>query len=95
MVMAAFIVLSLVIGWVVPQALVRRLPARIAVLGASLLALALGAGAVWLGAQAFGLLGVEDAGSAFARGFNAWKVMILVAPASALQARRNMEKEAQ
>ncbi|SIO41602.1 hypothetical protein SAMN05444722_1999 [Rhodovulum sp. ES.010] len=93
MVLVVFILLSILIGWVVPQVLVPRLPGRVAVLVASLVALLLGAGAVWVGAQVFDGLGVEAADSAFSRGFNAWKIMLLVAPASALQARRQLEKE--
>ncbi|TCM85732.1 hypothetical protein [Rhodovulum steppense] len=94
MVLVAFILSSMLISWVVPQLLVRRLPGRLAVPVAILAALLLGAGAVWLGAQGFDLLGVEEAETAFARGFNAWKIMLLVAPASALQARRELRKEA-
>ncbi|GAA0312658.1 hypothetical protein [Rhodovulum strictum] len=92
MVLVVFILLSILIGWFVPRLLVRRIPGRLAVPVAILAALALGAGAVWLGAQGFDLAGIEDADSAFARGFNAWKIMLLVAPASALQTRRELQK---
>jgi hypothetical protein len=35
-------------------------------------------------------LRIEEHRSAFNRGFNAWKIMLLIAPASALSARRKM-----
>ncbi|MEM7057064.1 MAG: hypothetical protein AAF557_05700 [Pseudomonadota bacterium] len=95
MVLVVFIVLTILIGAVVPQVLVPRLPARHAVLIASVVTLALGAGAVWVGAQIFGALGVEEAGSAFDRGFNAWKLMLLIAPGSAIHANKNRKEAAQ
>jgi len=92
--LVAFIPLCIAIGWVVPQLMVPRLPARLSVPVAALTALGLGVLAVWLGALVFDALGVEEARLAFDRGFNAWKIMLFVAPASALQARRNLGKEA-
>lgn len=91
MVVAAFILICVLIGWLLPQWLVPRLPRRLAIAAASMVALGLGAGVVWVCAQLFGVLGIEAADSAFARGFKAWKIMLLVAPASALHARRGQE----
>ncbi|MEM7744474.1 MAG: hypothetical protein AAF409_12270 [Pseudomonadota bacterium] len=93
MVLVVFIVITLLIGWFGPQWLVPRLPGSMPVLVASVATLALGAGTVWAGAQLFGAAGVEEAQSAFDRGFNAWKIMLLLAPASALHAARNLAKE--
>ena len=90
MVLFAFILGVCAIGWLVPQLLVPRLPGGMAVIASSVIALALGAGFVWLGGKTVDALGIEDADSAISRGFNAWKIMLLVAPASALQARRRL-----
>ena len=91
MVLVVFIILTILIGWAVPRLLVPLLPAGLAVVGASLAALAIGAGAIWIGAQLFGMAGIEEAGSAFERGFNAWKIMLLIAPAVAIHTRRNLK----
>ncbi|MEL6999081.1 MAG: hypothetical protein ACFB03_04770 [Paracoccaceae bacterium] len=93
MVLGIFIVLTIVIGWGLPQILIPRLPDGMAVLIASVATLAIGAGVVWVGAQIFGALGIEEPQSAFDRGFNAWKLMLLLAPASALHARKTRAKE--
>ena len=88
-----FIVLTILIGWAVPRFLVPRLPDGMAVVVASLIALAVGVGVIWIGAQLFDAAGIEDATSAFERGFNAWKIMLLIAPAVAIHTRRNLAKE--
>ena len=90
MVLVAFILVTILVGWAVPRLLVPRLPAGVAVVAASLAALAIGVGVIWLGAQIFDAAGVEEAGSAFERGFNAWKIMLLIAPAVAIHTRRTM-----
>ncbi|MEM8753062.1 MAG: hypothetical protein AAGF90_08805 [Pseudomonadota bacterium] len=77
-----------VIGWFVPAVAVKRMPSTLGAVLGVVAALALGAGAVWLTAQAAAALGSGDARAAFDRGFNAWKFMILLAPAAALHARR-------
>ncbi len=93
MVLVVFIVTTIFIGWAVPRYLVPVLPRKIAVVAASVAALACGAGVIWIGAQIFGAAGVEDADSAFDRGFNAWKIMLLIAPAVAIHTLRNQTAE--
>ena len=93
MVLVTFIIVTLAIGAFVPQWLVPLLPENLAVAVVSIATLALGAAAVWVGAQIFAATGIEDAQSAFDRGFNAWKIMLRLAPASALHAVRKLKKE--
>lgn len=93
MVIAVFIVLCIAIGWAGPRLLVPVLPPRAAVILASVITLAAAAGAVWMGAQLFGLAGIEEAGSAFDRGFNAWKILLLMVPAVALHTSRQLSRE--
>ena len=78
------------IGWFVPAFAVRKAPGALGVILGVGGALILGVGAVWLAAQATGLTGA-DPEAEFARGFNAWKFMILLAPAAALNARRRQK----
>jgi hypothetical protein len=83
-----FLVGSLTIGWFVPQAILRHANFRFAGVLAVICALFTGALFIWIGAQAVGLLGFGDAKNEFERGFNAWKIMLFLAPASAIQAQR-------
>ncbi|MEL6794695.1 MAG: hypothetical protein AAFP78_14640 [Pseudomonadota bacterium] len=87
----AFIACAL-IGWFVPAYAAQRMPGAGGLIFGVGAALILGAAAVWLAAQATGLTGA-DPDAEFARGFNAWKIMILLAPASALSARRRLTKD--
>ena len=91
MLLALFILAIILIGWFVPAAVVARIPGGAGVVLGCAAALLLGAGVIWLGAQAAEALGVEESRSAFDRGFNAWKIMLLIAPASALAARRRIK----
>ena len=77
------------IGWVVPRWVVRRLGSRWAVLWGSLAALGLGAGLIFAAAHLGAAAGlVEDAQAETEAALNAWKIMLLLAPAAALDARR-------
>ena len=87
----AFLACAL-IGWFIPAYAVRRAPGPVGFVAGVGAALILGVAAVWLAAQATGLSGA-DPEAEFARGFNAWKFMILLAPASALAARRRLTKD--
>ncbi|MEM7270066.1 MAG: hypothetical protein AAF401_12560 [Pseudomonadota bacterium] len=93
MVMAVMILGTLLIGVFVPRMAVARMPSGLGVMVGCAAALALGAGFIWISAAAFNAIGVEETKSAFDRGFNAWKVMIFVAPAVALHMRRGQMKE--
>lgn len=88
MTLAVFIVLTIVIGWFVPRLVVERMASTTGVVVGSLAALVLGVVVIWVGSQAFAAAGIGDAQTEFDRGFNAWKIMLLLAPASALTARR-------
>lgn len=90
MLLALFILGVILIGWLVPAAVVSRMPSGAGFALGCVAALALGAAFIWVGAQAAEALGVEEHRSAFDRGFNAWKIMLLIAPASALNTRRKM-----
>lgn len=93
MVIAVFIMICLLIGWAGPRFLVPVLPSGMAVVLASVITLAAAAGAVWVGAQFFGMAGIEEAGSAFDRGFNAWKILLLMVPAVALHTSRRLSRD--
>ena len=88
MVMAVMIVGVILIGIIAPRWVVARMPSGLGVMVGCSIALILGAAFVWLAAAGFDLLGIEERGSAFDRGFNAWKIMIFLAPAAALALRR-------
>ena len=81
---------SILIGWLVPAAVMARAPSTMGAVIGCVAALALGAGFIWLGSHAVGALGLEDQYEAWQRGFNSWKIMLLIAPASALAARRKL-----
>ncbi|MEL7466401.1 MAG: hypothetical protein AAFN79_20175 [Pseudomonadota bacterium] len=80
------------IGWLVPAYAVRRISGALGMIAGIGGALLLGAAAVWLIAKSAGLSGA-DFDAEFARGFNAWKIMILLAPASAITERRRLTKD--
>lgn len=90
MLLALFILGVILIGWFVPAIIVSRMPSSAGFALGCISALALGAAFIWVGAQAAEALGIEEHRSAFDRGFNAWKIMLLIAPASALHTRRKM-----
>ncbi len=90
MLLALFILGVILIGWFVPPIIVSRMPSNVGFALGCAAALALGAAFIWAGAQAAEVLGIEEHRSAFDRGFNAWKIMLLIAPASALHIRRKM-----
>ena len=86
----------IVIGWVVPRAVVRRLGSGWAVVWGTLLALAIGAGCVFGGAYLVAVLGGADAKTEAESALNAWKIMLLLAPAAGLDAwrrQRGAERE--
>ena len=82
-----FLVGILLIGWFIPQTIMRRANFRFAAVLAVVCALVSGALFIWMGAQIAGVMGIGDAATEFERGFNAWKIMIFLAPASAIQAK--------
>ena len=88
MILGLFILGVVLIGWFAPPIIVNRMPSTKGVILGSILALGLGAAFIWLGAHVAEMLALEERRSAFDRGFNAWKIMLLLAPASALAARR-------
>lgn len=90
MLLTLFILGVILIGWFVPAMIVSRMPSGAGFVLGCIPALVLGAAFIWAGAQAAEALGIEEHRSAFDRGFNAWKIMLLIAPASALSTRRKM-----
>ena len=90
MLLGLFILGVILIGWFVPPMIVTRMPSKAGFVLGCIVALGIGAAFIWLGAQAAEALGIEEHRSAFDRGFNAWKIMLLIAPASALHTRRKM-----
>ena len=91
MIFLACIIGTIVIGWFVPKPVLRFLPGRRGMITGVLAALAAGVGFIWL-AAAFGeAVGYGPSGQEFERGFNAWKIMILWAPAAALHHQRKMK----
>ena len=88
MLLTLFILGVILIGWFVPASIVSRMPSGAGFALGCAAALGIGAAFIWIGALAAESLGVEEHRSAFDRGFNAWKIMLLIAPASALAARR-------
>ena len=93
MILWGFIVVTLAIGWVVPRLVIDRVSVRYPILLSSAVACALGAAVIWLGAQAAGALGLGDAQTEFDRGFSAWKIMLLLAPAAALHRQKQRAAE--
>jgi len=85
-----FILGVILIGWLVPPLFVSRMPSKVGFALGCIAALALGAAFIWLGAHAAEALGIEEYDPAFENGFNSWKIMLLIAPASALHTRRKM-----
>ncbi len=88
MILGLFILGVVLIGWFVPGLIVSRLQSTTGVVIGCIAALGLGAAFIWLGANVADMMGLEERRSAFDRGFNAWKIMLLLAPAAALAARR-------
>ena len=80
------------VGWIVPRAVVRRLASGWAVVWGSLAALALGAALVWGGAHLAEMLAGVDARTEAESALNAWKILLLLAPAAALDARRRQTR---
>ena len=93
MVLAIFIVRVVLIGWFAPAFIVSRMPSSGGFDLARIIALALSAGFIWLGAMGADALRIEDQRAAFDCGFNAWKIMLLIATASALHTRRRQIAE--
>ena len=93
MVLAVMIIGVILIGVIVPRQFVARMPSGLGVMIGCSIALILGAAFVWLAAAGFDLAGIEERGSAFDRGFNAWKIMIFLAPAAALSLRKAQQRE--
>ncbi|MBY8974623.1 hypothetical protein KHP62_02315 [Rhodobacteraceae bacterium NNCM2] len=90
MTLVLFIIAVILIGWFVPRLVMDRYTGPYAVVIASAVALILGAAVIWFGAQLAAMIGDFDAQTEFDRGFNAWKIMLLIAPASALQRRKHL-----
>ncbi|HET7408729.1 MAG TPA: hypothetical protein VFJ13_00880 [Paracoccaceae bacterium] len=88
MIFLVCIIGTIVIGWFVPQLVLRCLPGKRGVIAGVVAALGTGIGFIWI-AAAFGeVVGYGPSEPEFARGFNAWKIMLLWAPAAALHHHR-------
>lgn len=90
MTLVLFIIAVVLIGWIVPRLVVDHYAGPVQILVASVVALAIGAGVIWIGAQVAEIVANYDAQTEFDRGFNAWKIMLLIAPASALHRRKQL-----
>ena len=93
MLLTLFILGVILIGWFTPAAIVARMPTGAGFAIGCAAALLLGAAFIWLGAQAADALGVEERRSAFDRGFNAWKILLLMVPAVALHTNRQLSRD--
>lgn len=93
MILTVFILAVLLIGWFVPRPIVGRVDGAAGIWAGSLVALLCGVGSIWAGATAVEAMGLGDAKTEFERGFNAWKIMLFIAPASALHRRRRDQRE--
>ncbi|MEM1275087.1 MAG: hypothetical protein AAGH74_01040 [Pseudomonadota bacterium] len=92
MTLVLFIIAVILIGWFAPRPIVDRVDGTVGLWVACISALLIGVAVIWLGAQAAELAGLGDAKTEFDRGFNAWKIMLFVAPASAVHRRRQTAK---
>ncbi|MEM0942591.1 MAG: hypothetical protein AAGI70_01465 [Pseudomonadota bacterium] len=90
MTLGLFILACCLLGWFVPRVVLDHYTGPWPVVVASGVALALGAAVIWVGAQTFAALGEFDAKTEFDRGFNAWKIMLLLAPAAALHRQKQI-----
>ena len=82
------LVLLIPLGLLAPKLVVERLPSGLGVLLGAALALGLGFGVVHLVAQGMALAAGADPKLAFESGFNAWKLLLFLAPAAGLHFRR-------
>ena len=92
MTLVAFILAVILIGWFVPRLVVDRVAGSAGIWAGSIMALLVGVAVIWIGAQGAEMAGLGDAKTEFDRGFNAWKIMLFVAPAAALHRRRQIAK---
>ncbi|MEM7671358.1 MAG: hypothetical protein AAF317_19910 [Pseudomonadota bacterium] len=88
-----FIAVTLAVGWFVPLWLQPYVPAKSFVLISSLAAIVAGVAATFALAQLLGITGIADAGEEWERGFNAWKIILLWAPAAALYHKGRLNKD--
>ena len=88
MTILACLVLLVPLGVLIPRLVVRRLPNGAGVALAVLITLAAGAGVVYAAAPLLGALKGTDPKLEFETGFNAWKLLIFLAPAAAIHFRR-------
>ncbi|MEM9043773.1 MAG: hypothetical protein AAGC81_03690 [Pseudomonadota bacterium] len=92
MTLVIFIIAVILIGWFAPRLVVDRVDGSAGIWLGSIAALLVGVGVIWLGAQGAEIAGLGDAKTEFDRGFNAWKIMLFIAPAAALHRRRQLAK---
>ncbi|MEM8793581.1 MAG: hypothetical protein AAGE80_18325 [Pseudomonadota bacterium] len=75
-----------------PRPLVERIGGSKGIWIASIATCIVGAAVIYAGAYGAEALGIADAKTEIDRGINAWKIMLLVAPASAMHRRRQIAR---
>lgn len=88
MIFLASIIGAIAIGWFVPLLGVRYLPGKRGMVAGVVAALAAGVAFIWLAAEFGEAINYGPSEPEFERSFNAWKIMLLWAPAAALHHRR-------
>ena len=86
------LILLIPLGVFLPKAAVERMPTTLGVILGAGAALLIGAGVVYAVAQALAAATGADAKLAFESGFNAWKLLIFLAPAAGIHYRRQAAK---
>ncbi|MEM1313222.1 MAG: hypothetical protein AAGI51_01615 [Pseudomonadota bacterium] len=89
------LILLIPLGIYLPKLAAERMPTTLGVILGAGAALLLGAGLVYGVAQVLAAVAGADAKLAFESGFNAWKLLIFVAPAAGIHYRRQAAKGAE
>lgn len=88
------LILLVPLGVFLPKMAVERMPTTLGVILGAGAALLVGAGVVYVVAQVLAAAAGADAKLAFESGFNAWKLLIFLAPAAGIHYRRQAAKAA-
>ena len=81
------------VGVLIPRLVIARMPTGVGAALAVALALGVGAGVVYAAAPVLGAIRGTDPKLEFEAGFNAWKLLIFLAPAAAIRFRRKAAAE--
>ncbi|MEM6439382.1 MAG: hypothetical protein AAF763_06795 [Pseudomonadota bacterium] len=86
------LILLVPLGVYLPKLAAERMPSTLGVILGAGAALLVGAGVVYVVAQSLAAATGADAKLAFESGFNAWKLLIFLAPAAGIHYRRQAAK---